>query len=87
MSENKNMKLRWDYLAWTVCVYSPVSMFSPAARKQEIIKITEQLIEAINNGEFEAYAYVTDTMLCYAFFQTQTTLAQHILYCTNIRAL
>lgn len=27
-----------------------------AARKQEIIKITEQLIEAINNGDFEAYA-------------------------------
>ncbi len=25
------------------------------ARKQEIIKITEQLIEAINNGDFEAY--------------------------------
>lgn len=28
----------------------------PAARKQEIIKITEQLIEAVNNGDFEAYA-------------------------------
>lgn len=26
-----------------------------AARKQEIIKVTEQLIEAINNGDFEAY--------------------------------
>lgn len=25
------------------------------ARKQEIIKITEQLIEAINNGDFDAY--------------------------------
>lgn len=25
------------------------------ARKQEIIKITEQLIEAVNNGDFEAY--------------------------------
>lgn len=29
--------------------------FSPTVRKQEIIKITEQLIEAINNGDFEAY--------------------------------
>lgn len=29
--------------------------FSPPVRKQEIIKITEQLIEAINNGDFEAY--------------------------------
>uniref|UniRef100_A0A3Q3J2U7 calcium/calmodulin-dependent protein kinase n=1 Tax=Monopterus albus TaxID=43700 RepID=A0A3Q3J2U7_MONAL len=28
------------------------------ARKQEIIKITEQLIEAINNGDFDAYAYI-----------------------------
>lgn len=28
----------------------------PAARKQEIIKITEQLIEAVNSGDFEAYA-------------------------------
>lgn len=28
---------------------------SRAARRQEIIKMTEQLIEAINNGDFEAY--------------------------------
>ena len=28
------------------------------ARKQEIIKVTEQLIEAINNGDFEAYTLV-----------------------------
>ncbi|XP_068577090.1 calcium/calmodulin-dependent protein kinase (CaM kinase) II beta 1 isoform X17 [Cebidichthys violaceus] len=35
---------------------------SPAVylRKQEIIKITEQLIEAINNGDFEAYAKICD---------------------------
>ncbi|XP_075390300.1 calcium/calmodulin-dependent protein kinase type II subunit gamma isoform X8 [Tenrec ecaudatus] len=36
---------------------------SPAARlmrKQEIIKITEQLIEAINNGDFEAYTKICD---------------------------
>ncbi|XP_075866248.1 calcium/calmodulin-dependent protein kinase type II subunit gamma isoform X5 [Microcebus murinus] len=31
------------------------SLCSSAMRKQEIIKITEQLIEAINNGDFEAY--------------------------------
>ncbi|XP_072913891.1 calcium/calmodulin-dependent protein kinase type II subunit beta isoform X49 [Hemitrygon akajei] len=30
------------------------------ARKQEIIKLTEQLIEAINNGDFEAYAKICD---------------------------
>ncbi|XP_073696567.1 calcium/calmodulin-dependent protein kinase (CaM kinase) II beta 1 isoform X11 [Garra rufa] len=33
---------------------------SAHSRKQEIIKITEQLIEAINNGEFEAYAKICD---------------------------
>uniref|UniRef100_A0A803WB37 calcium/calmodulin-dependent protein kinase n=1 Tax=Ficedula albicollis TaxID=59894 RepID=A0A803WB37_FICAL len=32
----------------------------PSARKQEIIKITEQLIEAVNNGDFEAYAKICD---------------------------
>ncbi|XP_021335157.1 calcium/calmodulin-dependent protein kinase type II subunit beta isoform X8 [Danio rerio] len=30
------------------------------ARKQEIIKITEQLIEGLNNGDFEAYAKMCD---------------------------
>uniref|UniRef100_A0A672IZS9 calcium/calmodulin-dependent protein kinase n=1 Tax=Salarias fasciatus TaxID=181472 RepID=A0A672IZS9_SALFA len=30
------------------------------ARKQEIIKVTEQLIESINNGDFEAYAKICD---------------------------
>ncbi|XP_048089047.1 calcium/calmodulin-dependent protein kinase (CaM kinase) II gamma 1 isoform X3 [Alosa alosa] len=33
---------------------------SPATRKQEIIKITEQLIEAMNNGDFEAYTRICD---------------------------
>ncbi|KAM9823154.1 calcium/calmodulin-dependent protein kinase (CaM kinase) II beta 1 isoform 9-T9 [Syngnathus typhle] len=33
------------------------------ARKQEIIKITEQLIEAINNGDFDAYAKICDPSL------------------------
>ncbi|KAM9803852.1 calcium/calmodulin-dependent protein kinase type II subunit gamma isoform 11-T11 [Neosynchiropus ocellatus] len=31
-----------------------------SARKQEIIKMTEQLIEAINNGDFEAYTRICD---------------------------
>ncbi|XP_026123144.1 calcium/calmodulin-dependent protein kinase type II delta 2 chain isoform X3 [Carassius auratus] len=30
------------------------------ARKQEIIKVTELLIESINNGDFEAYAKICD---------------------------
>ncbi|XP_030195190.1 calcium/calmodulin-dependent protein kinase (CaM kinase) II gamma 1 isoform X7 [Gadus morhua] len=33
---------------------------SPATRKQEIIKITEQLIEAVNNGDFDAYTRICD---------------------------
>ncbi|XP_047005948.1 calcium/calmodulin-dependent protein kinase (CaM kinase) II beta 1 isoform X15 [Ictalurus punctatus] len=37
---------------------SPLSALH--SRKQEIIKITEQLIEAINNGDFEAYAKICD---------------------------
>jgi calcium/calmodulin-dependent protein kinase (CaM kinase) II len=32
-----------------------VSFSFPLARKQEIIKMTEQLIEAINTGDYEAY--------------------------------
>uniref|UniRef100_A0A3B3ZG13 calcium/calmodulin-dependent protein kinase n=1 Tax=Periophthalmus magnuspinnatus TaxID=409849 RepID=A0A3B3ZG13_9GOBI len=32
----------------------------PSSRKQEIIKMTEQLIEAINNGDFEAYTRICD---------------------------
>uniref|UniRef100_A0A8C6MJ25 calcium/calmodulin-dependent protein kinase n=1 Tax=Nothobranchius furzeri TaxID=105023 RepID=A0A8C6MJ25_NOTFU len=32
----------------------------PLTHKQEIIKITEQLIEAVNNGDFEAYAKICD---------------------------
>uniref|UniRef100_A0A8C7BQM8 calcium/calmodulin-dependent protein kinase n=1 Tax=Neovison vison TaxID=452646 RepID=A0A8C7BQM8_NEOVI len=33
------------------------------ARKQEVIKITEQLIEAVNNGDFEAYAFYFENLL------------------------
>uniref|UniRef100_A0A8B9KC34 calcium/calmodulin-dependent protein kinase n=1 Tax=Astyanax mexicanus TaxID=7994 RepID=A0A8B9KC34_ASTMX len=36
------------------------SSSSQQSRKQEIIKITEQLIEAINNGDFEAYTRICD---------------------------
>ncbi|XP_038638712.1 calcium/calmodulin-dependent protein kinase type II subunit gamma isoform X2 [Scyliorhinus canicula] len=40
-------------------------LFSPTSpptqsRKQDIIKITEQLIEAINNGDFDAYTKICD---------------------------
>ncbi|XP_051284989.1 calcium/calmodulin-dependent protein kinase type II delta 1 chain isoform X10 [Dicentrarchus labrax] len=35
-------------------------LLSMKARKQEIIKVTEQLIEAINNGDLEAYTKICD---------------------------
>ncbi|XP_069576827.1 calcium/calmodulin-dependent protein kinase type II subunit delta isoform X10 [Brachyistius frenatus] len=35
-------------------------LLSMKARKQEIIKVTELLIEAINNGDFEAYTKICD---------------------------
>uniref|UniRef100_A0AAQ4RVS5 calcium/calmodulin-dependent protein kinase n=1 Tax=Gasterosteus aculeatus aculeatus TaxID=481459 RepID=A0AAQ4RVS5_GASAC len=37
-----------------------LALLLSAARKQEIIKITEQLIEAINNGDFDAYTRICD---------------------------
>uniref|UniRef100_A0A671Q2L7 calcium/calmodulin-dependent protein kinase n=1 Tax=Sinocyclocheilus anshuiensis TaxID=1608454 RepID=A0A671Q2L7_9TELE len=45
--------------ASVVCCQSLYSVVR-ATRKQEIIKITEQLIEAINNGDFDAYAKICD---------------------------
>uniref|UniRef100_A0A8C6UN36 calcium/calmodulin-dependent protein kinase n=1 Tax=Neogobius melanostomus TaxID=47308 RepID=A0A8C6UN36_9GOBI len=42
---------------------SSAPLSSRVSRKQEIIKITEQLIEAINNGDFEAYAKICDSGL------------------------
>ncbi|XP_047009999.1 calcium/calmodulin-dependent protein kinase type II subunit gamma isoform X4 [Ictalurus punctatus] len=39
---------------------TPPPLIPPPTRKQEIIKITEQLIEAINNGDFEAYTRICD---------------------------
>uniref|UniRef100_A0A4W6EXD0 calcium/calmodulin-dependent protein kinase n=1 Tax=Lates calcarifer TaxID=8187 RepID=A0A4W6EXD0_LATCA len=44
----------------TIVLTSLCVCFISAARKQEIIKITEQLIEAVNNGDFEAYAKICD---------------------------
>ena len=42
-----------DHFLWASAVFRLFLPFS--ARKQEIIKMTEQLIEAINNGDFDAY--------------------------------
>uniref|UniRef100_A0A3Q2YJS9 calcium/calmodulin-dependent protein kinase n=1 Tax=Hippocampus comes TaxID=109280 RepID=A0A3Q2YJS9_HIPCM len=60
------------YEPQTTVIHNPVDgnkvTFSPffvlfkniIPRKQEIIKVTEQLIESINNGDFEAYAKICD---------------------------
>ncbi|XP_029464852.1 calcium/calmodulin-dependent protein kinase type II subunit gamma isoform X10 [Rhinatrema bivittatum] len=44
----------------TECAQSQPALCFSAMRKQEIIKITEQLIEAINNGDFDAYTKICD---------------------------
>ncbi|XP_060520758.1 calcium/calmodulin-dependent protein kinase type II alpha chain isoform X2 [Cylas formicarius] len=50
-----------------VCPEKPFSQLSTnsqlSARRQEIIKMTEQLIEAINTGDFEAYTKICDPHL------------------------
>uniref|UniRef100_A0A8C5EPZ8 calcium/calmodulin-dependent protein kinase n=1 Tax=Gouania willdenowi TaxID=441366 RepID=A0A8C5EPZ8_GOUWI len=44
----------------SVAVWGQKPLRETKARKQEIIKVTEQLIEAINNGDFEAYTKICD---------------------------
>uniref|UniRef100_A0A8C5ESL0 calcium/calmodulin-dependent protein kinase n=1 Tax=Gouania willdenowi TaxID=441366 RepID=A0A8C5ESL0_GOUWI len=50
-----NARRKLKVIQNVVCV-----CLSLTARKQEIIKVTEQLIEAINNGDFEAYTKICD---------------------------
>uniref|UniRef100_A0A8C5H740 calcium/calmodulin-dependent protein kinase n=1 Tax=Gouania willdenowi TaxID=441366 RepID=A0A8C5H740_GOUWI len=44
----------------TLCLSATFLLILYVGRKQEIIKITEQLIEAINNGDFDAYTRICD---------------------------
>ena len=53
-----NLPMVWLYITLLILSLSlslSCSFLLFPARKQEIIKITEQLIEAVNNGDFEAY--------------------------------
>lgn len=50
-TNEKRLRADWVWLTF-------VSSIFVAARRQEIIKMTEQLIEAINNGDFDAYTWV-----------------------------
>ncbi|KFM06400.1 Calcium/calmodulin-dependent protein kinase type II subunit gamma, partial [Aptenodytes forsteri] len=62
--------LEWNsaFLTWTSkdgrldlnTIPLMIGIQDASVRKQEIIKITEQLIEAINNGDFEAYTKICD---------------------------
>lgn len=56
----------WDKRHEWNCVYVCLSV-----RKQDIIKVTEQLIEAISNGDFESYTYVTSTCTTYIHLSTE----------------
>ncbi|KAL2299354.1 hypothetical protein Nmel_014009, partial [Mimus melanotis] len=47
------------YFWFVLSFYFPF-LFKPTVRKQEIIKVTEQLIEAISNGDFESYTKMCD---------------------------
>uniref|UniRef100_A0A3Q3IFN7 calcium/calmodulin-dependent protein kinase n=1 Tax=Monopterus albus TaxID=43700 RepID=A0A3Q3IFN7_MONAL len=49
-----------DQMTSYFCLNTTIEDEDVKARKQEIIKITEQLIEAVNNGDFEAYAKICD---------------------------
>lgn len=49
-----NSLVSWEFYSLSCCC-----SFCVLARKQEIIKVTELLIEAINNGDFEAYTWVS----------------------------
>uniref|UniRef100_A0A8D0CZV1 calcium/calmodulin-dependent protein kinase n=1 Tax=Sander lucioperca TaxID=283035 RepID=A0A8D0CZV1_SANLU len=44
----------------TTVIHNPADGNKVHTRKQEVIKVTEQLIEAINNGDFEAYTKICD---------------------------
>uniref|UniRef100_A0A3Q3KNV1 calcium/calmodulin-dependent protein kinase n=1 Tax=Mastacembelus armatus TaxID=205130 RepID=A0A3Q3KNV1_9TELE len=51
----------WYYIFyWSSVGFTSFQVLFLKSRKQEIIKVTEQLIEAINNGDFEAYTKICD---------------------------
>uniref|UniRef100_A0A8C7RCS9 calcium/calmodulin-dependent protein kinase n=1 Tax=Oncorhynchus mykiss TaxID=8022 RepID=A0A8C7RCS9_ONCMY len=63
VSDRSSSKSLNFHLSSPICYPPPPPLLPlslPLARKQEIIKITEQLIEAVNNGDFEAYTRICD---------------------------
>uniref|UniRef100_A0A7N6BT75 calcium/calmodulin-dependent protein kinase n=1 Tax=Anabas testudineus TaxID=64144 RepID=A0A7N6BT75_ANATE len=55
LSMPSSLRTSWGNLGMMSC-----SLKHSSSRKQEIIKVTEQLIESINNGDFESYAKICD---------------------------
>lgn len=49
-------EIQWQNILHEFEIVNDVLWYYVIGRKQEIIKVTEQLIESINNGDFEAYA-------------------------------
>uniref|UniRef100_A0A671KZ58 calcium/calmodulin-dependent protein kinase n=1 Tax=Sinocyclocheilus anshuiensis TaxID=1608454 RepID=A0A671KZ58_9TELE len=52
--------LHKSFVQFFTVFFPPSLPLCALARKQEIIKVTELLIEAINNGDFEAYTKICD---------------------------
>ncbi|KGL73744.1 Calcium/calmodulin-dependent protein kinase type II subunit alpha, partial [Tinamus guttatus] len=55
-----NESILWPKPALMLLIFWFVFSLKPTVRKQEIIKVTEQLIEAISNGDFESYTKMCD---------------------------
>uniref|UniRef100_A0A3Q3KFI8 calcium/calmodulin-dependent protein kinase n=1 Tax=Monopterus albus TaxID=43700 RepID=A0A3Q3KFI8_MONAL len=60
VSDNSSSYTRWEKEPQTTVIHNPADGNKVYTRKQEIIKVTEQLIESINNGDFEAYTSICD---------------------------
>ena len=55
---------------WKTFPYNDGSLF--AARKTDIIRVTEQILDAINSGDFEGYTYVFHSSI----YQLVNSIAQ-----------
>nr|XP_012142057.1 PREDICTED: calcium/calmodulin-dependent protein kinase type II subunit beta isoform X15 [Megachile rotundata] len=60
---NARRKLKGAILTTMLATRNFSSKYDAQARRQEIIKMTEQLIESINTGDFEAYTKICDPHL------------------------
>ena len=47
------------------CLISMITNCIISARKTDIIRVTEQILDAISSGDFEGYTYVSSLTLLY----------------------